>query len=68
MTWIISTDFSPTALAAFFRSSSARTGITNTWQVLEAPRVTRVLNTAAGSCPSSRATEAPSTASPSWWG
>ena len=59
----MATDFSPTAFAAFLRSSSHATGMTNTYGVLLAPRATSVLNTFAVSMPVICATVTPSTAS-----
>ena len=54
--------FSPTALAAFFRSSSSATGITNTKCPPEAPVVTSVLKTRSGGSPRAAATSTPLTA------
>ena len=65
-TRIMATDFSPTARAAFFRSSSSATGSTKTKYPPELPFVTRVLKTLSGSWPTLAATLTPSIF-PSLW-
>ena len=59
----MATDFSPTAAAAFLRSSSLPTGIMNTYCSPDFPTVTSVLKTESGFSPSSCAIRVPLTAS-----